>query len=137
MKESIESLRKVLRKQFWLTWNSGFLVDKSANRSKPLQTKVKNIISVQLQGLLTGFALIRSDRQKRNPMYDKFYQNMPKVFFMFKINKVKHHNLWNEYQNRNFLFQWIILHFLPKFSQNFNYTQNKKKIKPILETSTF
>ena len=30
LKESFESLRKVLRKQLWLAWISGFLFDKSA-----------------------------------------------------------------------------------------------------------
>ena len=38
-------------------------------------------------------ALIRPARQKKNPIYDKFYQNMPNVFFMFKMNKMEHHNL--------------------------------------------
>ena len=137
MKESIESLRKVLRKQLWHTWNSGFLFDESAYQRKTITNQSNNIISVQLQGLLTGIALIRPARQKKNPIYNKFHQNMPEVFFMFKMNKMEHHNLWNEYQNRNFQFKWVVLEFLPKFSQNFNYTQNEKKIKPILETSTF
>ena len=42
---------------------------------------------------------IRPARQKRNLIYDKFYQNMPKVFFVYKM---EHHNLWNEYENGNF-----------------------------------
>ena len=39
-----------------------------------------------------------------NDPYDKFYQNMSEVFFMFKMNKLENHNLWNEHQNRNFQF---------------------------------
>ena len=46
----------------------------------------KNIISVQLQGLLTGILFIRPARRKRNLIYDKFYQNMPKVFLYTKWN---------------------------------------------------
>ena len=55
-----------------------------------------------MQGPLTGIALIRPVRQKRNAVYNKFYQNMPKAFFMFKMNKMEHHNLWDEYRNWNF-----------------------------------
>ena len=79
MKESIEFLRKVLRKQLWLTWNSGFFFDKSAYQSKTITNQSKNIISVRLEGLLTGIALIKSARQKKDPIYDKFYPNMPNV----------------------------------------------------------
>ena len=32
---------------------------------------------------------IRRARRKRNPIYDKFYQDMPKIFFVFKMNKIK------------------------------------------------
>ena len=93
MKESIESLRKVVRKQLRLTRNSGFLFDKSTYQGKTITNQSTDILSVQLQGLLTGIALIRPARQKKNPIYDEFYPNMPKVFFMFKMNKMEHHNL--------------------------------------------
>ena len=59
-----------------------------------------NIIRVQLQGQLTGIA-IRSVRRKKNPIYDQFYQNMLKVFFIVKINKMEHYDLWNDHQNGN------------------------------------
>ena len=90
----------------------------------------KNIISVQLQGLLTPA------RRKRNPIYDKFYQNTPKVFFIFKMNKMKRHNLWNEHLNGNLnlmdhsvIFTQICtkLHLYIKWA----------KIKPVPELSTF
>ena len=42
---------------------------------------------------------IRPARQKRKLIYDIFYQNMPKVFFVYKM---EHHNLWNEYKNDSF-----------------------------------
>ena len=61
-------------------------------QNKTITNQSKNIISIQLQGLLTGVALIRLARQNKNPIYDKFYQNMPKVFFMLKMNKMEHHN---------------------------------------------
>ena len=59
-----------------------FLFDKSAYQSKTITTQSKNIISVQLQGLLTEIALIRPSRQKKNPIYNKFYQNMPSLFYV-------------------------------------------------------
>ena len=99
MKESIESLRKVLRRQLW---NSSFLFDKSACQSRTITNQSKTIISVQLQGLLTRIALIRPARQKKNPIYNKFYQNIPRNFFMFKMNKMEDHYLWIEYRNQNF-----------------------------------
>ena len=42
---------------------------------------------------------IRPARQKRNLIHDKFYQNMPKVDFIYKM---EHHNLWNQYEIDNF-----------------------------------
>ena len=55
---------------------------KSANQNKTIANQSKNIISVQLQGLLTGIALITPSGQKKNPIYDKFYQNMSEVFYV-------------------------------------------------------
>ena len=41
---------------------------------------------------------IRPAKQKKNRIYHKFYQNMLKVFFIFKM---EHHNFWSKYQNGN------------------------------------
>ena len=45
---------------------------------------------------------MRPARQKRNPIYNEFDKNMPKVFFISKMNKIEHQNLWNEHQNEIF-----------------------------------
>ena len=37
-------------------------------------------MSVRLEGLLTGIALIKPATQKKDPIYDKFYPNMPYIF---------------------------------------------------------
>ena len=130
MKESIESLRKVLGKQLWLTWNSGFLFDESAYQCKTITNQSNNIISVQLQGLLTGIALIRPARQKKNPIYNKFHQNMPEVFFMFKM--ICETSTETEIFNSNAPF----FNFYPNFLKTSVIHKMRKKIKPILETST-
>ena len=67
---------------------------------------------------------IRPARRMRNLIYDKFYQNMPNVFFIYKM---EHNNLWNEYENGNF----------NSNGSFYNFYRNRVKIKPLLETSTF
>ena len=69
---------------------------------------------------------IRLARQKRN-------QNMPKVFFIYKM---EHHNLWNECENKIFNSNGSFYNFylnLPKIS----IIHKMSKIKALLETSTF
>ena len=59
--------------------------------SKTITDRSKNIISVQLLELL----FIRPASRKRNPIYDKFYQNEAKVFFVFKMNNYIQNEQWN------------------------------------------
>ena len=53
--------------------------------------------------------------KSRETLYDKFYENMSKVFFIYKM---EHHNLWDKYENDIFKIT---------FAQNLYYTQNELK----------
>ena len=71
---------------------------------------------------------IRPVRQKRNLIYNKFYQNMPKIFFIFKINKMEHHNLWSEQQMEVFKFNGLFWNFYPNLPEtSFVFTMSKNK----------
>ena len=75
---------------------------------------------------------VRPVRRKRNLIHDKFYQNMSKIFFIYKI---EHHNLWNKYENGNLMdltlmdqsiiFIQIYPNFIHKISKNKAYTGNE------------
>ena len=58
---------------------------------------------------------IRPARQKRNLIEDKFYQNMPKVFFIYKM---EHHNLWKDYENDIFNSNGSFYNFYPNLPKN-------------------
>ena len=51
---------------------------------------------------------------------------MLKVFFVFKMNKMEHHNFWKEHQNGNFKFNESFCDFTQNHP-NFLYTQNGQK----------
>ena len=73
---------------------------------------------------------IRPARRQRNLIYNKFYQKMPSLF----IYKIEHHNLWKEYENRNFQVNGSFynvysnlpkISFIHKISKNKGYTGNE------------
>ena len=104
---------------------------------KTIINQSKNIISVQSQGLLTGIALIRPATQKKNPIYDEFLPKYAKS--LFHIQNEQDGTLQFVKRVPKSKFSVLTDHSLV-FTQIFsklNYTQNEKKIKPILETSTF
>ena len=61
---------------------------------------------------------------KEKSIYNKFYQNMPKVFFIFKMNKIEDNNLRNEHQKGNFVIfnQISPTFFIHKMSKNKPHT---------------
>ena len=61
-------------------------------------------------------------RRKINPIYNESYQSMLKVFFISKMNKIE---LVKQAPKWNFSSLMVFLQFLPKFGQNFLYTQNE------------
>ena len=70
---------------------------------------------------------IRPARQKRN-------QNMPKVFFIYKM---EHHNLWNECENNifnsngsfyNFYLNLPKISIIHKMSKNKGFTWNEHRL---------
>ena len=96
--------------------------------SKTVFTKIitdrsKNIISVQLQGLLTGNVFSRPARRKRTLTFDNFLPKYAKSFLYTKWNIICETSMKMTIFNSNGSFY----NFYPNLPKHFLYTQDEQK----------